>query len=83
MIKGWVQTVRIHKSVAFLEMHDGNSSMQIVIDEPALAKNIHTGSSVEICGVLCTSESHKPEIHAKSVSVIGASPPQVSEPQFP
>lgn len=78
VIKGWVQTVRIHKNVAFLQMHDGYSSMQIVVDRPSLAKNIHTGSSVEVCGILKTLAPCKSEVHASSISVIGASPPQVS-----
>lgn len=83
-LKGWVQSIRIHKNVAFMQLHNGNESIQIVIDNPNQAKNIHTGSSVEVNITsdptplsAFQSNTNQSELHATSISIIGPSPPQV------
>ena len=85
MIQGWVRTKRELKGFAFMEVNDGSSmaSLQVVLDPEIpgyedLLKQLNTGASVEVVGVLVASQGkgQQIEIKAKSVKVYGESDPE-------
>jgi asparaginyl-tRNA synthetase len=84
-VQGWVRTKRELKGFAFLEVNDGSSlaNLQIVInqdlpDYEAILKQINTGASVEIEGVLVASQGkgQRIELQAKTVKVYGDADPE-------
>lgn len=77
-VLGWVRTIRISKSVAFVEVNDGScmGNIQAVISDPENhpeLNDILTGASVRIKGKLIPSQGkgQKYEIAAESVDLIG------------
>ncbi|KAJ2859027.1 asparaginyl-tRNA synthetase [Coemansia aciculifera] len=74
-IAGWVRSVRVQKRIAFAEISDGSTlkGVQVIMEDPLMAKGLTTGCSVEISGTLSDSpgrEQNK-EIQANSVKIIG------------
>ncbi len=62
VIQGWVRTKRELKGFTFIEVNDGSSlaNLQAVINQDvsnyeAILKQINTGASVEVTGVLVAS----------------------------
>lgn len=85
-VKGWVRTVRNQKTFAFMEVNDGStlSSLQVVLDQKLpqyqnLLTQISTGTSVAVSGTIAESPiANQPlELHAESVTIIGACNPEV------
>ena len=80
-VGGWVRTVRESKSFGFIELNDGTAfcSVQVVYpnDARGLGKGLSTGCSVEVSGtLLLTPDAPQPfEIHAETVTILGACPP--------
>jgi asparaginyl-tRNA synthetase len=76
---GWVRTVREQKSFSFVEINDGScfSSLQVLV-EGTLPKEVTTGASVSILGVVQTSpgKGQKQELKALEVRVLGDCPPE-------
>ena len=79
-VSGWARTVRISKNIGFLELVDGSCfrPVQVVFDrdERKLGDGLTTGCAVEATGTLVlTPDAPQPfEIHADSVTLIGACP---------
>ena len=82
---GWVRTIRVSKSIAFLELNDGSSfkGLQVILEENKLAnyKEItsqNVGAAVIIKGVIVeTPEMRQPfELHAEEAAVEGESSPE-------
>ncbi len=82
---GWVRTIRVSKSIAFLELNDGSSfkGLQVILEENKLAnyKEItsqNVGAAVIIKGVIVeTPEMRQPfELHAEEAFVEGESSPE-------
>ena len=85
LIKGWVRTKRELKEFAFVEVNDGSSlaNLQVILnpDLPNYAdalKQLNTGASVEVSGVLVASpaKGQRIELKAETVKVYGEADPQ-------
>lgn len=83
-IQGWVRTKRDLKGFAFIEVNDGSSlaNLQVVInqelpDYEAILKQLNTGASVEVAGVLVPSQGkgQRIELQAQTVKVYGEADP--------
>ncbi len=79
-IQGWVRTKRALKDFAFMEVNDGSSmaNLQVVLnpdlsDYETIVKQLNTGSSVEVTGILVESlgKGQRIELKASSVKVYG------------
>ncbi|KAJ2868934.1 asparaginyl-tRNA synthetase [Coemansia aciculifera] len=74
-IAGWVRSVRVQKRIAFAEISDGSTlkGVQVIMEDPLMAKGLTTGCSVEISGTLSDSPGREQskEIQANSVKIIG------------
>ncbi|NEO72245.1 asparagine--tRNA ligase [Moorena sp. SIO3H5] len=79
-IQGWVRTKRELKDFAFMEVNDGSSmaNLQVVLnpdlsDYETIVKQLNTGSSVEVTGILVESlgKGQRIELKASSVRVYG------------
>ncbi|MUG92723.1 asparagine--tRNA ligase [Scytonema sp. UIC 10036] len=84
VVQGWVRTKRELKGFAFIEVNDGSSlaSLQVVINEDlpeydSVLKKLNTGASVEVAGVLVTSQGkgQRVELKANKVTVYGEADP--------
>ena len=84
-IKGWVRTKRELKNFSFLEVNDGSSlaNLQVILDAQlpqydTLIKQLNTGSSVAISGVLASSQgkNQRIELKADHLIVYGDADPQ-------
>ncbi|MBQ8550107.1 MAG: asparagine--tRNA ligase [Clostridia bacterium] len=82
---GWVRTIRVSKSIAFLELNDGSSfkGLQVILEEGKLAnyKEItsqNVGAAVIVKGLIVeTPEMRQPfEMHAEEAFVEGESSPE-------
>ncbi len=82
---GWVRTVRVSKSIAFLELNDGSSfkGLQVVLEEGKLKnyKEItsqNVGAAVIVTGnIVLTPEMRQPfELHAETAVIEGESSPE-------
>ncbi|BAZ14602.1 asparaginyl-tRNA synthetase [Calothrix sp. NIES-4071] len=85
-VQGWVRTKRELKGFAFIEVNDGSSmaSLQVVINETVpnyseIIKQVNTGASVEVDGVVVASQGkgQRIEVKAESVQVYGDADPEV------
>lgn len=83
-IQGWVRTKRDLKGFAFIEVNDGSSlaNLQVVInqglpDYEAILKQLNTGASLEVVGVLVPSQGkgQRVELLAQTVKVYGEADP--------
>ncbi len=83
-IQGWVRTKRELKGFSFVEVNDGSSlaGLQVVLDEnisdyESILKQLGTGASVEVTGVLVDSpgKGQKIELKANSVIIYGEADP--------
>jgi len=84
-IEGWVRTKRELKGFAFIEVNDGSSlaNLQVVLnpelpDYDSLLKQLNTGASVEVAGVLVPSlgKEQRIELKAKTLQVYGEADPE-------
>ena len=84
IIQGWVRTKRDLKGFAFIEVNDGSSlaNLQVVInqelpDYEAILKQLNTGASLEVAGVLVPSQGkgQRIELQAQTVKVYGEADP--------
>lgn len=84
-LQGWVRTKRELKEFAFVEVNDGSAmaNLQVVIDPNLpkyedIVKQLNTGASVEITGVLVASpaKGQRIELKASAVTVYGDADPQ-------
>ena len=83
-ISGWIKTVRVSKSIAFIELSDGSCfyPIQVVLEQEA-TKNyaeiikLNVGASISVSGnVILTPDAKQPfEIKATSAEVLGESSP--------
>ena len=78
VVLGWVRTVRLSKSVAFVEINDGScmGNIQVVVGEPEkwpVLNKILTGASVRVKGQLIPSQGkgQKYELAAQSLDLVG------------
>jgi len=85
LIKGWVRTKRELKEFAFVEVNDGSSlaNLQVILNPelPNYAdalKQLNTGASVEVSGVLVASpaKGQRIELKAETVKVYGEADPE-------
>ena len=85
MIRGWVRTKRELKGFAFIEVNDGSSlaNLQVVLnqelpDYDALLKQLNTGASVEVFGVLVPSQGkgQRIELKTQTLKVYGEADPE-------
>lgn len=83
-IKGWVRTKRELKEFTFIEVNDGSflANLQVVLnpdlpDYDTILKQINTGASVEVSGVIVPSlgKGQRIELKASSVIVYGDADP--------
>jgi len=83
-IQGWVRTKRDLKGFAFIEVNDGSSlaNLQVVInqelpDYEVILKQLNTGASLEVAGVLVPSQGKGQtiELQAQTVKVYGEADP--------
>ena len=84
-VQAWVRTKRESKEFAFLEVNDGSSmaNLQIVLNQDLpnyaeVIKQLNTGASVEIAGVLVPSlgKGQRIELKAQTVKVYGEADPE-------
>ncbi len=84
-VQGWVRTKRELKGFSFIEVNDGSSlaSLQVVINEnlpdyEVILKQLNTGASVEVGGILVASQGkgQRIELKADSVKVYGEADPE-------
>jgi asparaginyl-tRNA synthetase len=84
-VQGWVRTKRESKEFAFLEVNDGSSmaNLQVVLNQDLpnyaeVIKQLNTGASVEIAGVLVPSlgKGQRIELKAQTVKVYGEADPE-------
>jgi asparaginyl-tRNA synthetase len=83
-LKGWVQTKRESKNVAFIAVNDGSTihHIQVVADvtqfPEEILKTVTTGACVAITGTLTESvgQGQKVEVQAKSIEVYGPADPE-------
>src|SRR5919199_6792106 len=84
-IKGWVRTKRELKEFAFIEVNDGSSmaNLQVVLNSDLpefenVLKQLNTGASLEVSGVLVASpaKGQRIELKASQVQVYGDADPQ-------
>jgi asparaginyl-tRNA synthetase len=84
-IQGWVRTKRDSKGFAFIEVNDGSSlaNLQVIVSEDLpdygnIIKQLNTGSSVEVDGVLVASpaKGQRIELKANSLLVFGDADPE-------
>jgi len=85
MIQGWVRTKRELKGFAFIEVNDGSTlaSLQVVMNPEVpeyevLLKQLNTGASVEVAGVLVPSQGkgQRIELKATTVKLYGEADPE-------
>jgi asparaginyl-tRNA synthetase len=85
VVRGWVRTKRELKGFTFLEINDGSclANLQIVINQDlpqyqTIIKQINTGASVEVGGVLVASQGkgQRIELKAEGVKVYGDADPE-------
>jgi asparaginyl-tRNA synthetase len=85
VVQGWVRTKRDLKGFAFIEVNDGSSlaNLQVVInqdlpDYEAILKQLNTGASVEVKGLLVASQGkgQRIELTAEAVKVYGEADPE-------
>lgn len=85
VVQGWVRTKRELKGFAFIEVNDGSSlgNLQVVInqdlpDYAVIVKQLNTGASVEVNGVLVASQGkgQRIELKAEAVKVYGEADPE-------
>jgi asparaginyl-tRNA synthetase len=80
-VYGWVKTLRIQKSFAFIEVNDGSSlkNLQVVFDnnsqdfQKILDGEVTTGTSIGITGTIVQSpgKNQKVEMHGKTLQIFG------------
>ena len=84
-VQGWVRTKRESNEFAFLEVNDGSSmaNLQIVLNQDLpnyaeVIKQLNTGASVEIAGVLVPSlgKGQRIELKSQTVKVYGEADPE-------
>jgi len=84
-VQGWVRTKRELKEIAFVEVNDGSSlaNLQVVLnpdlsDYAKVLKQLNTGASVEVEGVLVSSpaKGQRIELKASAVTVYGEADPE-------
>ncbi|MBE9166022.1 asparagine--tRNA ligase [Pleurocapsales cyanobacterium LEGE 06147] len=84
-IQGWVRTKRELKGFTFVEVNDGSSlaNLQVVLNSDLpnyeeVLKQINTGTSIEIEGILVASQGkgQRIELKASSVTVYGEADPE-------
>lgn len=84
-IQGWVRTKRELKEFAFVEVNDGSSmaNLQVVLnpdlaDYATVIKQLNTGASLEVEGVLVESpaKGQRIELKASSAKVFGEADPE-------
>ena len=84
-VRGWIRTARVMKEFAFIEVNDGSSlkGLQVVADPElpdyaALVKQLDTGASVEVTGVLVESpaQGQRVELKASQLVVVGRADPE-------
>lgn len=84
-IKGWVRTKRELKGFTFIEVNDGSflANLQVVLnsdlpDYEDSLKQLNTGASVEVSGVLVASpaKGQRIELKASTVKVYGEADPE-------
>jgi asparaginyl-tRNA synthetase len=84
-IKGWVRTKRELKGFAFIEVNDGSflANLQAVLnanlpDYEEVIKQLNTGASVEVTGVLVASQGkgQRIELKVSSIKVYGEADPE-------
>jgi asparaginyl-tRNA synthetase len=84
-VQAWVRTKREQKEFSFVEVNDGSSlaGLQVVINQDLpgygdLIRQINTGASVEISGVLAASlgKGQRVELRAAAVTVFGGADPE-------
>ncbi|MGF1495075.1 MAG: asparagine--tRNA ligase [Microcoleaceae cyanobacterium] len=84
-VRGWVRTQREFKDFAFAELNDGSAlaNLQVILnsdlpDYQPILKQLNTGSSAEVTGVLAESpaKGQRVELKAAEVTVYGDADPQ-------
>lgn len=84
-VQGWVRTKRELKGFAFVEVNDGSSlaSLQVVVkqelpDYANVVKQLNTGASVVVAGVLVPSQGkgQRIELQADTMTVYGDADPE-------
>ena len=84
-IQGWVRTKRALKDFAFIEVNDGSfmANLQVVLnpdlpDYENLIKQLNTGASVEVTGVLVPSpgKGQRIELKASELKLYGEADPE-------
>lgn len=77
---GWVRTVRLQKTFAFIELHDGSrfASFQVIADDMAFAESLSTGCSVRVMGEIVKSPGGKQALEMKLEhgTLLGSCPPE-------
>ena len=85
-IQGWVRTKRELKEFCFVEVNDGScfANLQVVLnpdltDYNDILKQINTGASIEVTGILVASpaKGQRIELKASSVHIYGLADPEV------
>ena len=83
-VQGWVRTKRELKEFTFVEVNDGSSlaSLQVVLNQDLpdyanLVKQLNTGASIEVDGVLVASpaKGQRIELKASALTVYGEADP--------
>jgi aspartyl-tRNA synthetase len=79
-LAGWVDTIRDHGSVKFLDLRDQNGVTQIVFHDDSMLEGINRETVISVTGAVCTRdiENFNPkldtgtvELHAAAITVLG------------
>lgn len=80
-LAGWVDTIRDHGSLKFLDLRDQNGVTQIVFHDDAMLAGVNRETVIAVTGKVCArdAENINPkldtgtiELHADSITVLGA-----------
>jgi aspartyl/asparaginyl-tRNA synthetase len=85
-VNGWLQTVRVQKTMTFLHINDGSCTdgLQAVVDSSFIARfadSLHTGACVSLTGILSQvgEKRHQAvELAVQQIKVLGTADPTVS-----
>jgi len=79
-LAGWVDTIRDHGSVKFLDLRDQNGVTQIVLHDDSMLEGINRETVVSVTGIVCARgvENINPkldtgmiELHGDSITILG------------
>ena len=85
-LSGWVENIRDHGGILFIDLRDETGITQIVIKDENMLKNVTRESTVRVCGEVLRrdEETYNPkietgtvEVSAQTLDILGAAKPNL------